>query len=70
MAREEAARRLAAWLWRRWRPTLSALGVSAGGFRGVVLDAAQEVWLWVMGDRPFDQVLAAIAGRTLRRFPR
>jgi hypothetical protein len=29
----------------------------------------RELWLWLMGERPWIQFLAALAGRVVRRMP-
>lgn len=68
--RSEATRRLAATLWRTWRAEFAPHGMTAKQFREVVAGAGQEVWLWVMGDRPFDQIQESIAGRARRRLER
>jgi hypothetical protein len=77
-ARREAIRLLSAHLWRQWRPVLLAAGVVAGtanaratasprGLRTLLTDDSREVWLWVMGDRPFVHLLDGVTGRFLRR---
>lgn len=53
--------------WSEWGGVLLARGVDRTGFHVVVEGADHEVWLWLMGDRPYDQLVAAIAGRVLRR---
>jgi hypothetical protein len=54
-------------LWEAWAEELTAMGVTSPGFSTVVAGAANEVWLWVMGDRPYDQLAVSLAGRTIRR---
>jgi hypothetical protein len=65
--RVEALAQVAAMLWHDWAGLLSASGMEEVTFTSIVAGATNEVWLWVMGDRPFDQLVTSIAGRTLRR---
>lgn len=58
---------VSATLWSSWSDELVPRGVDTVGFRAVVEGADHEVWLWVMGDRPYAQLVATIAGRVLRR---
>jgi hypothetical protein len=58
---------VAALLWRDWEGALVPAGVDETAFDEIVAGATNEVWLWVMGDRPYDQLVASIAGRTIRR---
>jgi hypothetical protein len=58
---------VAAMLWRDWEEQLVPAGVDETTFDEIVAGATKEVWLWVMGDRPYDQLVASIAGRTIRR---
>lgn len=66
-ARSEAVNRLSTALWSSWRPVLSAAGMTAPAFRNAIAGAALEIWLWVVGERTFDQLLDGLIGRTLRR---
>jgi hypothetical protein len=50
-----------------WHDALAVFAVDEEQFGAIVAGATNEVWLWVMGDRPFDQLVASIAGRTIRR---
>jgi hypothetical protein len=54
-------------LWSSWKAELESRGFDITGFRAVVAGADHEVWLWIMGDRPYVQLVAALAGRALRR---
>lgn len=54
-------------LWDEWKEVLVPFGVDAERFSSVVVGATHEVWLWVMGDRPYDQLVASVIGRTVRR---
>jgi hypothetical protein len=60
---------LAAMLWHDWEEALAPFGMDEATFASIIAGATNEVWLWVMGDRPFDQLVASIAGRTVRRLP-
>jgi hypothetical protein len=60
---------IAAMFWRDWKEALAPLGMDEESFASIIAGATNEVWLWVMGDRPFDQLVASIAGRTIRRIP-
>ncbi len=58
------------WLWERWRPTLEGKGMHREEFIDVVVAYGQrELWLWLMGERIWDQYLPALAGRVARRLP-
>jgi hypothetical protein len=58
---------VAAALWRDWEEALTPFGLDEASFTSIIAGATNEVWLWVMGDRPYDQLVASIAGRTIRR---
>jgi hypothetical protein len=60
---------VAALLWHDWAEALVPAGMDETTFDAIVAGATNEVWLWVMGDRPYDQLVASIAGRTIRRTP-
>lgn len=66
-AQSEAIRLFSAWLWRRWRTELSPFGFAPRELRGVLAGDRRELWLWLMGDRPFAQLADGVAGRVLRR---
>ena len=59
---------LTAWLWFRWR-SLGAAGLTQEDFAGIVRDSRRELWLWLAGERPWDQACAGILGRIERRTP-
>jgi hypothetical protein len=65
--REVALSNVTELFWDEWHDALVGVGVGEAKFASIVAGATNEVWLWVMGDRPFDQLVAALAGRTLRR---
>ncbi|MGP8006744.1 MAG: hypothetical protein ACLP2J_06910, partial [Acidimicrobiales bacterium] len=51
------------WLWGAWQPTLEPLGVSRDDFVEVVTAYRRELWLWLIGDRPWSQYVGGLAGR-------
>jgi hypothetical protein len=38
-------------------------------FVDVVIAYGRELWLWLMGERQWDEFLAGLAGRVSRRLP-
>jgi hypothetical protein len=67
LARDEVVRVLAKRLWRRWRTELAPLGLSSAGFRDDVAAYRRELWLWVVGERTWEQAIGGLAGRVSRR---
>ncbi len=61
---------LADWLWSQWAPTLCAWGLTREALRDVVAGYHHELWLWLMGERPWAHVADALAGRAQRRATR
>ena len=57
------------WLWECWRPTLEPAGMSREAFVDVVVSYRREVWLWLAGERAWEQLLPGLAGRVARRLP-
>jgi hypothetical protein len=57
------------WLWERWRPALEPAGMAREDFVDVIISYRREVWLWLMGERQWDQVVSGLAGRVARRLP-
>jgi hypothetical protein len=57
------------WLWEQWRPTLEPKGMHREEFLEVVVAYGRELWLWLQGERIWDQFLPALAGRVARRLP-
>jgi hypothetical protein len=55
------------WLWGEWQPTLEPMGMSRDDFVDVVVGSHRELWLWLIGDRIWDQYVAGLAGRIGRR---
>jgi len=57
------------WLWELWRPSLEPRGMDRESFIDVVVGNGRELWLWLMGERIWDQFLPPLAGRVARRLP-
>jgi hypothetical protein len=57
---------IASWLWGRWR-VLERHGMSEKDFAGIVLDYRRELWLWLGGDRTWEQCCGGLVGRIGRR---
>ncbi|MGH9086858.1 MAG: hypothetical protein ACRDYZ_01915 [Acidimicrobiales bacterium] len=60
---------VAPWLWSRWS-VLAARGMDEARFTEVVAGYRREVWLWLVGDRTWEQCCAGLIGRVGRRLPR
>ena len=56
-------------LWERWRPALEPAGMDREAFVGVVEGYGRELWLWLMGERRWEQFLEGLTGRIRRRLP-
>jgi hypothetical protein len=59
---------LADWLWGRWR-SIGAAGMDRSVFEAVVLAYRREIWLWLAGERTWDQCCSGLIGRVGRRLP-
>jgi hypothetical protein len=57
------------WLWERWRPALEPAGVDREAFIDVIISYRRELWLWLMGERMWAQLVTGLAGRVARRLP-
>ena len=57
-------------LWERWRPALEPAGMDREAFIDIVIGYRRELWLWLMGERRWDEFNAALAGRVNRRLPK
>jgi hypothetical protein len=57
---------VAGWLWARWS-TLAAHGMGEEAFSTVVVDYRRELWLWLTGDRLWEQCCSGLIGRIGRR---
>ncbi len=67
--RDPGLEEIADHLWATWGPTLEPAGLDRAAFGPVVTGYRRELWLWLMGDRRWDQAVPALAGRALRRLP-
>ncbi len=56
-------------LWKEWAEKLEGAGMSYERFLEIARRYADEIRLWVMGERPWDHCIAGLAGRALRRLP-
>ena len=63
------ARFLADPLWEEWGTELDEAGVTYERFLQITRGYAGEIWLWVMGERPWYHCVSGLAGRLLRRSP-
>jgi hypothetical protein len=57
---------VSAWLWSRWR-SLQSAGVGEHDLREMVLDYRRELWLWLAGERTWNQCCSGLIGRVSRR---
>jgi hypothetical protein len=57
------------WLWSRWQPVLEPGGCSREEFVDIVIANRRELWLWLLGDRRWEQYVTGLAGRVIRRMP-
>ena len=65
-----AGQPLADLLWEEWGAALYEAGMDRERFDEITRGYSGEIWLWVMGERPWDHCVAGLAGRVLRRLPR
>ena len=56
-------------LWEDWGEDLEAAGMTYERFIGISRGYADELRLWVVGERPWDHCAAGLAGRVRRRLP-
>lgn len=56
-------------LWEDWREDLEAAGMPYERFLEISRGYADELRLWVVGERPWDHCAAGLAGRVQRRLP-
>ncbi len=57
-------------LWEEWGDELEGAGMDYERFLGITRGYANELRLWVVGERPWEHCISGLAGRTLRRLPR
>lgn len=60
---------LAAPLWEEWSDVLSECGMDYDSFVEVTRGYADEVRLWVVGERVWEHCASGLAGRAARRLP-
>ncbi|CAN5571138.1 hypothetical protein BH24ACT22_BH24ACT22_20660 [soil metagenome] len=63
------ARFVADLLWEEWGEDLKESGMDYGRFVEISRGYANELRLWVVGERPWDHCVAGLAGRITRRLP-
>jgi hypothetical protein len=56
-------------LWDRWGAELERSGVGRERLRQIAVDYRRELWLWVMGERTWEQCAGGLLGRVWRRVP-
>lgn len=56
------------WLWDRWR-VLRGAGIDQQAFDRALVSYQRELWLWMNGDRTWDQCCGGLIGRIGRRIP-
>jgi hypothetical protein len=66
----KAGQPLADLLWEEWGTELENVGMDYERFHEIARGCSGEIWLWAMGERPWDHCVAGLAGRVLRRLPR
>jgi hypothetical protein len=54
------------WLWSRWN-TLGKVGMSYDEFAHIVVAYRREIWLWLAGERVWNQCCSGLLGRVSRR---
>ena len=59
---------VADWLWERWR-VLAAEGLDRAGLDAIVSGYRRELWLWLGGERTWEQWCSGLIGRIARRLP-
>jgi hypothetical protein len=57
------------WLWSRWQPVLEPAGCTREDFVEIVKSTRRELWLWLLGNRRWEQYITGLAGRVVRRLP-
>ena len=60
---------IGAWLWDHWQPTLEPVGFGREELVAAVVATQRELWLWLIGDRLWNQYVSGLAGRIARRVP-
>jgi hypothetical protein len=60
---------LGLWLWERWRSSLEPAGLDREAFVDVIESYGREIWLWIIGERRWEQCMEGLVGRVARRLP-
>ena len=60
---------LAVWLWEWWRSSLEPAGMDREAFVDVIESYGREIWLWIIGERRWEQCVEGLVGRVERRLP-
>ena len=60
---------LADLLWEEWGTELESVGMDHERFHEITRGFSGEIWLWAMGERPWEHCVAGLAGRVVRRLP-
>jgi hypothetical protein len=60
--------RVEGWLWARWR-ILETAGIDRAAFTLLVTRYRRELWLWLAGERTWEQCCSGLLGRINRRIP-
>jgi hypothetical protein len=56
------------WLWSRWR-IVERAGIDREAFDAMVAGYRRELWLWLAGERTWEQCCSGLVGRIGRRYP-
>jgi hypothetical protein len=56
------------WFWSRWR-IVEGAGIDRAAFGTVVAGYRRELWLWLAGERTWEQCCSGLVGRISRRYP-
>jgi hypothetical protein len=60
---------LGLFLWERWRCSLEPAGLDREAFVDVIESYGREIWLWIIGERRWEQCVEGLVGRVSRRLP-
>lgn len=60
---------LGLWLWERWRSSLEPAGLDREAFVDVIESYGREIWLWIIGERRWEQCMEGLVGRVACRLP-
>jgi len=50
-------------------PALEPLSMDREAFVDVIISYRRELWLWLIGERTWEQCISGLAGRVARRLP-